>query len=124
MAARGDLLNLLQRESKHEKDRVAWTVVEDGVEDGNYSGEEDPSSQLQRAEEAAQGQAFLQGIRDGCTEEERGVLELMLAGERKTGTYARVIGRDGLPAAEQEREVKKVKGRIMKRLERGAPHHA
>ncbi len=50
--------------------------------------------------------------------EERRVMDLMLDGERKTRVYAEALGLSGLPAAEQKREIKRVKDRLKKRLER------
>jgi hypothetical protein len=123
MAARWDLANLLKAESKHHQGRVAWAVVEEAVDGGNLFRGEDPSLQLERAEETQQWQAFLETLIDTFTEEERRVLHLMLAGERKTGVYAKALGLDDRPAPEQEREVKKVKDRIKKRLERGVQGH-
>ena len=123
MAARWDLVNLLKRESKHQQGRVDWAVVEDEAEDGNLFGADDPSLQLLRAEESQQWQAFLGNVIAFFTEEERRVLELMLAGERKTEVYAHALRIEGSLTAEQEREVKKVKDRIMKRLQRGVVGH-
>ena len=123
MAARGDLLNLCKRESKHRKGRVEFALVEDVGEDGNLSGEENPSSQLETAEEAERRRDIVQGFMDGFSEAEQRVLELMLAGERKSAVYATALGLAVLPADEQEREVKKVKDRIKKRLQRGLPYH-
>src|SRR5262249_32041298 len=121
MAARWDLVNLLARERKHHEGRVAWAVVEDAAEDGNLSGGADPSLPLERAEETQAWQAFLNAVAANFTADERKVLELMVAGERQTALYAQALGLDGQPAADQEREVKKVKDRIKKRLERGVP---
>jgi hypothetical protein len=123
MAARGDLLNLRKREGKHQKGRVALAVVEDEGEDGNLSVEEEPSVQLEAAEEAERCRDLLKAMTEDFTEEERRVLELMLAGERTTSVYASVLRLEELPANEREREVKKVKDRIKKRLERGVPRH-
>jgi hypothetical protein len=124
MAARGDLWNLLRGEARHHLHRVTWSVVEDDEEGGNLSGrEEEPVLRLEREEETAQGQAFLRAVEARCTEAERGVLELLLAGERQTSAYAAALGVGGLPVAEQEREVKRVKGRLKKRLERGGLKH-
>ena len=124
MAARGDLWNLLRGEARHHLHRVAWSVVEDDEEGGNLSGrEEEPVLHLQREEETARGQAFLRSVEARCTEAERRVLELMLAGEREHAVYAGALDVGGLPAAEQEREVKRVKGRLKKRLERGGLKH-
>jgi DNA-directed RNA polymerase specialized sigma24 family protein len=123
MAARGDLLNLLKRESKHHKGRVEFALVEDEGEDGNLSGDEEPSAQLEASEEAERHNSTLQAVLEGFSEVERRVVELMLAGERKTIAYATALNLEGLPAGEQEREVKRVKDRIRKRLERGVARH-
>jgi RNA polymerase sigma-70 factor (ECF subfamily) len=124
MASRWDLANLRKSEGRHQRGRVGWAVVEDGAEGGNLSGAGNPALQLERAEESQQGRAFLEAVMADFTGEERQVLTLMLAGERKTGVFAAVIGVAGLPAVDQEREVKRVKDRIKKRLERGVPGHA
>ena len=42
----------------------------------------------------------------------------MRLGERKTAAYALALGIADRPAAEQRREVKRVKDRLQKRLER------
>jgi hypothetical protein len=123
MAARGDLLNLYGRERKHQKGRVGLAVVEDEGADGNLIGEEDPSLQLEAAEEAGRRRYVLRAVMEGFGEAERRVLELMLAGERKTAAYATALGVERLPVHEQEREVKKVKDRIKKRVQRGVPRH-
>ncbi len=121
MAARGDLFNLLQREAKHEKGRVAWMGVEDAGGAGNIPGEDDPTSRAEREEEAGRAKAFLAAIAEGFTRRERDVLNLMLAGEHKTSPFASALGVDSLSETEQRREVKKVKDRILKRIQRGGP---
>lgn len=51
-------------------------------------------------------------------------LVLMLAnGVRATESYARVLGITGLPVEEQQREVKKAKDRVLKRLKRLGEAH-
>jgi hypothetical protein len=124
MASQGDLLNQIKRESKHQKGRVAMAVVEDLGEDRNLSGKAQQSLQLDLVEEAEQWRATLEPTINGFADEERQVLELMMAGERKTSVYAKTLGLEALPVAEQDREVKKVKDRIKKRLERGVSRHA
>lgn len=123
MAARGDLANLLQRERKHHKGHIGWAIVDDGRDVGNLVGEQDPALQVELAEEMQRWRAFLEAAVEDFTEEERRVLELMLGGERKTGAYVEALGIGGLPDAEREREVKKVKDRIKKRLQRGVRDH-
>ena len=46
------------------------------------------------------------------------VLFLMLEGERDTASFAEVMGISDLDTAVQRREVKKIKDRIIKRLQR------
>jgi hypothetical protein len=45
----------------------------------------------------------------------------MLDGERRTATYAAVLGIEHLPDLEKKRTVKQVKDRLQKRLRRLAP---
>jgi RNA polymerase sigma factor (sigma-70 family) len=124
MAARGDLLNALRREQRHHRGRVAWLAVELDEERGNLSGrEEEPPLPLQHDEEAAERERLLRAVAEDLTPPERRVLELMLAGERRTPAYAEALGITGLPPKDQEREVKRVKDRIKKRLERGGGTH-
>jgi DNA-directed RNA polymerase specialized sigma24 family protein len=124
LAAHGDLLNLLRTEGRHQRGRKSLSAVELDEDAGNLSGREpEPATQLQRDEEAEQARAFVQGFRDGCTPEEGRVFELMLAGERANATYAEALGIAGLPIDEQAKEVKRVKDRLKKRLERGGVEH-
>jgi hypothetical protein len=124
MAARRDLYNLLKREERHHHNRVAWSAVELGEEAGNIRGrEEDPSRLLEDHEESQRWETLLRAVRQACTEAERRVLDLMLAGERDNTAHALALGITRLPAAEQDREVKRAKDRIKKRLEREGARH-
>jgi RNA polymerase sigma-70 factor (ECF subfamily) len=124
MAARGDLLNLRQKEHRHHRHRADKSFVELAGEGGNLSGEsDDPVDRLEREEEAARAKALLQELLQDCTSEERRVVELMLDGQRETRIFAEAIGQGHLPLQEQKREVKRVKDRIKKRLERGGTGH-
>jgi RNA polymerase sigma-70 factor (ECF subfamily) len=124
LAARRDLLNLLQREARHHWRRRSWKVVEDGVDGGNLSGtEEEPLLHLERREEAAHWQAFLSSFAARCSPQERCVLEFMLAGENRAAVIAPALGMGELAADEQERRVKRIKDRLKIRLKReGAKH--
>lgn len=115
MAAQGDLLNLLGKEQRHQRGRVSLTAVELSPDAGKYLGrEDDPSLRLRIAEE----QTADDPVRDGCDEGERRVLDLMREGERHTAAYAAALGIGHLSGEEQERQVKRVKDRLKKRLER------
>jgi RNA polymerase sigma factor (sigma-70 family) len=124
LAARRDLLNLLRQEQRHQHEKLSQNCVELGQDGGNIPGrEEEPSAALERAEEAHAGQEFLRRAAEGFTEAERRVLELLLARERQTRVYAEVLGVRELSPLEQEREVKRVKDRILVRLKREAKRH-
>jgi RNA polymerase sigma-70 factor (ECF subfamily) len=124
MAARGDLRNARCREQRHQGRRVPFSVVELDEDTGNISGrEEDPALAAERREEAERGQALLRSVREQLTEGDRRVLDLMLQGERSTAVHAEALGLTALPVAEQEREVKRAKDRVTKRLQRGGREH-
>lgn len=120
MSARGDLKNLLRRETKHRTHRTPWESVEHSPEGGKYlSRDDDPSLPLQIAEEQEQAKAALPpSVQDGLNEIEARVLELMLQGERRTSIYAAAMGITDRPADEQRREVKRMKDRLKARLKR------
>jgi RNA polymerase sigma-70 factor (ECF subfamily) len=118
MAAQGDLRNLLRGERRHHRHREPWEVVELSPGGGKYSWQEDPSLPLQIAEEQRAAQSVPDSVREGLSEPETRVLELMLRGERKTSAYAAAYGIGHLPVEEQRREVKRVKDRLKKRWER------
>ena len=125
MACRGDLLNLRAREARHHRGRVGWESVELGEPGGNCPGrEEEPSRQLERAEEAAEADGILRRLTAGWGEAERRLLELILGGERRTEAFAAVIGLGGAAREEQEREVKRAKDRVKRRLARWGESHA
>jgi hypothetical protein len=124
MTVRSDLGNLRRREGRHHRRRVAWSVVELGEQRGYLSGrEEEPARRLERAEEAAAWAALLRSVAAGLTPAERRVLDLMLAGERRTPAFAGALGLADLPAGDQERAVKRAKDRITKRLQRERVKH-
>ena len=51
-------------------------------------------------------------------ERDRHVLTLMADGEREAAVFARILGFDNLPVAEQQRAVKRAKDRIRRRVQR------
>jgi hypothetical protein len=128
LSAQGDLRNLLAREKKHHQNRVGWKIVEHSPDAGKYLGRaDDPSLPLQMAEEVEQtAEAVPDSIWAGLSDQERQVLQLMLQKERKTSVYARVCGLEHLPFKEQQKEIRRIKNRITKRLQRarGTDDHA
>jgi hypothetical protein len=117
MAAQGDLRNLIAREQRHRRHRKDFSAVELGEDDGKYLGREnDPAFGLRLAE--MEQETIPPAVLQGSTDIERQVLELMQSGERQTSRFAEVMGIVDLPKLQQEREVKKTKDRLKKRLER------
>lgn len=118
MAAHRDLLNLLRKERRHQRNRRDFRIVEHDTEDGKYLGREDDPSLPLQIEEARQHQAMPDELWQELTDMERRFVELMQQGERRTSAFAVVLGVTHLSAGEQRREVKRVKDRLKKRMER------
>jgi RNA polymerase sigma-70 factor (ECF subfamily) len=129
MAAHRDLLNALPTIERH-RNVVPLSLVEQRGEDRNspltpvgaVSGAErgtNPEDVVDAHERAAEGDARMRAqLRLMESDAERGVLRHMLAGERDTATFAADLGLSGLAADAQRHEVKRVKDKIKKRLER------
>jgi hypothetical protein len=121
VSAKGDLKNLLQREGRHRSRRASLESVELSPAAGKYLGREDDDPArivVLREEVAARVAARPPAAKLELTAEEERVLSLMRAGERRTGIYAAALGIEHLPIAEQRREVKRVKDRLNRRVER------
>lgn len=107
MAARRDLENIRAKEWRHQRKREVRDCVELAAPDGNslagVPSFDDPE---------------LAPLVAALPDAERQVLDLMRTGERRTEAFAAVLGLGGRPAAEQRREVKRVKDRLTKRLQR------
>ncbi len=124
MAAHRDLLNLLRGEQRHHRARVAWSVVENDPDGGNLIGrDEEPPALLEKEEETERWQTFFRELRESMTEQERKALDLMRDGVGCNRVYAEALGLTGLVDEERDREVKRVKDRIKKRIERGGKRH-
>lgn len=124
MSAQGDLRNILQRESRHQQHRMSLESVELSPDAGKYLGtDDDPSLPMQIQEESEQANRENQNVgpaRDGLTAAESQALDLVLDGERKTAAFAEVLGLCHLPPDVQQVEVKRVKDKLKKRIERGS----
>jgi RNA polymerase sigma-70 factor (ECF subfamily) len=107
MAIKGDLLNLLAKKP----DRVrlfSEIAVAEPADDRKESVEELPSFDDPR----------LQAALASFSAAELQVFELMRDGAHQTETFAAVLGITDRTVEQQQREVKRVKDRIMKRLRR------
>jgi DNA-directed RNA polymerase specialized sigma24 family protein len=120
MSAQADLRNLLRRETRHRNRHERLEVVELSSEGGKYTGrEDDPSLGLMMEEELAiLANDVAASVREGLTDVEARVLELMLRGERHTAIYADACEITDRPPEEQRRLVKQIKDRLQKRIER------
>jgi hypothetical protein len=112
MAAKRDLLNILERESKHHRGRENSDCVELEADGRNTSVEElgDNLPSFDDPSLAAEIACF--------NDIERRVFELMRNGEKRTTAFAEVMGGSLLPVEDQAREVKRMKDRITQRLKR------
>ena len=119
MSAKRDLLNLLRTENRHHRGRTPWETVEDGPCAGKYlEKDDDPAAVAVHDEEARRGAAILDAVREGLNERDRRVFDLMREGEYSTRAIAAALNLSDRPPAEQEREAKRAKDRINKRIER------
>jgi DNA-binding CsgD family transcriptional regulator len=122
MSAQGDLRNLLEKERRHRRRRATFEVVELSHQNRNVGQEDsnDPAVIVERQmdEAVANTLTLPPSGTVSFTSQEAEVLALMRQGERRTLEFARVLGISELPAEQQRREVKRVKDRIKRRVER------
>ncbi|SRR5713226_7663726 len=121
MAARRDLLNALKSAERRAAHHAPLEDVELGGTARNPTTEDrdDPAEIVARRGDTAPG--LLAAVRAAFDAREQAVIELMLERKRDTRVYARLLGLEHLSAADQAREVKRVKDRLDKRLRRLAP---
>lgn len=124
MAAVNDLKNAQAKDRRHTSRQATLEAVELSPSRRKYLQDtaSDPAAVIDLQEtirERAEQQAVPPAVAETLAPEEAQVLTLMREGERKTAVYASVLGIEHLAPAEQRREVKRVKDRLTKRLERG-----
>ena len=110
LAAKRDLQNLLRKESRHATGRTSLDSVEFELPDGNDISE--------TVADNIDAQRLSDKLAKEMTPEEREVFSLMAEGERSTEAAAAALGIGHLSAHDQMREVKRVKDRIKRRLQR------
>ncbi len=110
LAARRDMQNLLRKESRHVTGRISLESVEFSRSDGNDISE--------RVAEDLDLQHLVEDLTQGMTSEERAVFSLMLEGERSTEAAAEAMGIGHLPPEDRARDVKRMKDKIKKRIQR------
>jgi DNA-directed RNA polymerase specialized sigma24 family protein len=130
MSAARDLKNVLRSEQRHTERRADFEVVELSPAMRKYLRDDDadPAIIVERREDLMAAQSKVRSLSadvlEGLTPAEARALELMQLGERKTSVYARVLGLSDRPPDEQQRDVKRVKDKLKKRLERARDRHA
>ncbi|HEV7214509.1 MAG TPA: hypothetical protein VGP33_05235 [Chloroflexota bacterium] len=123
MAATGDLRNALDRTRRQSGRNVSLEVVELSSEAGKLAQEDaDPADIVARREGEAPMAVGLPTLPDAVkaafNREEQAVRRLMWLGERSTAKYAAALNILDQPVEEQRLEVKRVKDRVKKRLQR------
>lgn len=115
-AARGDLLNALQRQRRREARERSVGSVEDLAEQRNDLRKD--SEIVEGIEGAVWDDDWPSLSQHFPDERDRQLVALILDGERKTERYAEILGLGHLDRDSQQREVKRHKDRIGKRLRR------
>ena len=110
LAARRDLQNLLSKESRHATGRTSLDSVEFDLSDGNDIAE--------TVADSIDAQRLSDELTKDMSTAERDVFYLIVEGERSTEAAAIALGISHLPVPDQAREVKRVKDRIKKRIQR------
>jgi hypothetical protein len=120
MSARGDMRNLLAKERRHKNGQVSWKRVELSPDAGKYLGrEDDPSLPMQLAEEdQSERNSIPDSLRKKLSKTDLRGMELILRKERRNEIFVELYGLRHLPAKEQFRQVKRIKDRLKKVLER------
>jgi DNA-directed RNA polymerase specialized sigma24 family protein len=108
LAARRDLINLLNKEKRHHRGQIPWEAVELTHPDRNDGVE---------VEMLADSPA-VRAVVDALPEADRRVYDLMCDGERDTAVFATVLEIADRPADVQSDEVKRAKDRVKARLRR------
>lgn len=120
MSAQGDLRNALQREGRHHENQIRLEDVELSSDAGKYLAvADDPLGSIVRREASAEAtRTVVAPVRERLSDVESRVLDLMLEGQRKTAVFAEALGITHLPTTVQQTEVKRVKDKLRKRIER------
>ena len=118
MSATGDLLNRWRKVQRMAKRETSLDkLVELGQETGNMIVEslDEPDKILDKLSVAERWQQIQELVPD---EKDQLVIALLSSETRETKAYAEVLGITALPEAEQRKQVKQVKDRLKKRLQR------
>lgn len=119
IASRRNLLNLLRAKHRARDRDFRYMGVAEGEPAGNYPRlSEDGDADRELASQRLAG--ITDGVTGGMGEQDLSMIRLMADGIRATGPYAQVLRIADLPEADQRRQVKNAKDRLLKRLRRAA----
>ncbi len=117
MAARGDLLNLIEKNKR--KARRLVDIDDPTIQSqipAQNSPDDEPAMQDWLAERTSMPAAEIRkAFHAELNDTDRQILQLMLAGVRETAVYADIMGITHLDVAEQKRAVKRAKDRVNKK---------
>jgi DNA-directed RNA polymerase specialized sigma24 family protein len=117
MSAKGDLRNALEAEARRRSHYARMEAAEHVLAGAG----DDPGAVLEKREAEREAlQRVPPDVISTLASPEHAAFVLMCDGERSTVAFARVLGISHLSDLEQRREVKRVKDRIKKRIERGS----
>jgi RNA polymerase sigma-70 factor (ECF subfamily) len=116
MSARGDLLNSLKKNGRRKAREVPLDDVE--LADRSRNNEWGETGEASSGPQIAMMRVVEEQLEDQV---DRKLVELMLAGERRTSVFAEVLGISDRTASEVRKIVKRHKDRLKKYLQRRAP---
>jgi RNA polymerase sigma-70 factor (ECF subfamily) len=123
VVARRGVLNLLRGDRRWRRKKVRLSVAETGPAGNLLRSKDDPAHGLEVEEQAGERARLVAHVEQGFTPEERAVLNLMRSGEKRLEVYVAALGMGERGEAEQRRAVKRVRDRVLKRLQRGGKKH-
>jgi hypothetical protein len=119
LVGKRDYLNWLRKEDRHQRGRVALDSVENDESEGNYQLRSGMiPDREERIDIIRKAHVYAAALWEELPDEiDRGILRLILDGEKRTEAFARTMG---LPPGhiQNPARVKRAKDRILKRLQR------
>jgi len=121
MAAKYDMLNLIEKRRRHQQKLLPLEEYQDvavaEADRNSYQKAETLEAWIGNYTDLKASEVIQEALRQ-FEGQEREILLLMLEGKRETAVYSEVLGISTLSVEDQQREVKRTKDRIQKRLKR------